>query len=427
MNEGVSGSVKGCRPIRRINDKYCLRMCWGEKNQPFWCMVDMSTKKEIGITQDTYANGMSIEHLNAQMGLRLELLNGRPIKIRIRCDTCKTNTMMECIQLEEDQDVKLEWQVGRFSYDVAVVPKNAPKHTEAIQILEVHHTSKTKEDNRPQNVPWYEVSSADVAQQMAHIDTLRSNNSEDATVMTLDCRRTLTKTCKKCIFEQLLEPYRTYLKSVNHEFQMTLKKHPRTMQAISLNLQCVLCDECSSKIVHSLGLCEQHWKALVQCAEEGTDPPSVFFKEARGIIAKRSNHAKLQAIKQAKRLALETLERQEEEQAEQFRFRARQQASGTIAAWLQGEQARIQARKQAEREAEREAEEKRREQEHQVLREKRALQNLEDKRNAQEQDERIAKARKLHEAYALKNKQSGRWPEDSNRCKTWDGKKLVTT
>ena len=97
-------------------------------------------------------------HKEAKFRMQMQLLNrGEPTLFLRNCNSCLTEESTE-IHVNSNCDVRLE---HRFEYnkttkiaDVAIVDNETNK---IIAIVEICHTHRTRENDRPSSIPWFEV------------------------------------------------------------------------------------------------------------------------------------------------------------------------------------------------------------------------------------------------------------------------------
>lgn len=158
---------------------YMLR--WGDVYNAHLALVNAS-----GSETGSGCGGMTVDHRTAQCNLHAFLREGSTIKVSHTCKCCQTTRLVSSVQLKSGQCARMEHkfqhnETTRWA-DIAIVEGDRMSY-----IIEVKHTSKTSDSNRPTDIEWVEVLATDVIQQ----------RKRGANVMELSCNR--IRECKVCI------------------------------------------------------------------------------------------------------------------------------------------------------------------------------------------------------------------------------------
>ena len=161
---------------------------WGNTNVAHRCRLE----PKLGGTG--YTCGMTEEHLRAQEGVSETLNTGGCLEISYTCTRCDTTTS-EDVRLEVNERAVVEQKVehlgGNRWADVAVVSTSAGARPRII--IEVMHTSKTLETNRPSDIPWFELRATEI------ISVLEEHEYVDE--LSLKCVRIRACPCCECLDE----------------------------------------------------------------------------------------------------------------------------------------------------------------------------------------------------------------------------------
>jgi hypothetical protein len=155
---------QNCAPRRpcaclRENCKGIWLECWGEKNVPH--IRRCPEQEGLG------SCGMTIDHANAQAGMAGLLETGKQFTVQRECVRCG-RVRVQTISLSEGEECRQEafFRNERNNFaDLGILPKGAKRGTRPTMIIEILHSSATLEENRPKDIPWFEIKAEDVNQQ----------------------------------------------------------------------------------------------------------------------------------------------------------------------------------------------------------------------------------------------------------------------
>jgi hypothetical protein len=222
--------------------------------------------------------GMTIEHASAQSCIMNVLNRKCALQIKQRCNSC--NSLSErIVRLEDNEICRSEafFMTGerRNFADLGIVKAGDATNTLPRLIIEILHTSKTKEENRPCDVEWYEIRADEI------------NNAGDAMCgnqahMRLNCTRKWQ--CSDCDNEIQMKPFTKGLCGV-------LSSMRCNQWYAKL---CALCNEsCVSKNGTNDLLCRLHVKYTSDVARSDCMDVDEYLQPARELATKRGNEWKM--------------------------------------------------------------------------------------------------------------------------------------
>jgi hypothetical protein len=269
--------------------------CWGEKNVPHI----RRCSEEKGLSSGSC--GMTVDHANAQACVAGLLEMGKEIGIKRECITCG-ELCISGIKLSEGEECRPEafFRNERRNFaDLGIVPRGAERGARPTTIIEILHSSKTLEGNRPNDIPWFEIKAEDVNSQALLLATNPSHGFE------FKCQREIE--CDYCIN---IGPFVDWIRAQD-------KGTPHDMWNRQYYSKCILCesfcehtyqmdpalytfrsDEMLNFFYARHRLCWTH--SLKRTEARGAMTPCEFFADATVLYAKRREQ-----FEEAKRVAAE--------------------------------------------------------------------------------------------------------------------------
>ena len=159
--------------------------CWGEKNVPH--IRRCPEQEGVG------SCGMTVDHANAQAGMAGLLEMGKELRVKRECVTCG-RVCVQTISLSEGEECRQEafFRNERKNFaDLGILPKGAERGTRPTMIIEILHSSATLEENRPDDIPWFEIKAEDVNSQTELFA------KDPLHMFKFDCQRKLV--CEECV------------------------------------------------------------------------------------------------------------------------------------------------------------------------------------------------------------------------------------
>jgi hypothetical protein len=118
---------------------------------------------------------------------------GKELRVERECVKCR-RVHVQTIRLSEGEECRQEafFRNERKNFaDLGILPKGAERGTRPTMIIEILHSSATLEENRPDDIPWFEIKAKDVNSQTELFA------KDPLHVFKFDCQRKLV--CEECV------------------------------------------------------------------------------------------------------------------------------------------------------------------------------------------------------------------------------------